>query len=293
MKAIERKLPGGASQSGGISMPEDGFSPHARIALYYAPASVSPWWRAGCAWLGRDAQADGADAPQANRANDAYTLRERNSIAHDIGDPAASIIDDMAQLSASMGRDIGELTIAPRRYGWHGTLVAPFRGADGVSLLDVLAVVRDWATRVKPFTVQVRPAQMGAFVALRAVHAQEDDALRDLAASALHALAPLRARVPYEERERRINSGMTTRQLELLREWDYPYVLDEFRFHMTLSDSLAAPVLREAVTAFWTPRAAALGALPIDGAALFVEPAPGAPFVLWQRVAFSGLVENA
>ncbi|MHA7187728.1 DUF1045 domain-containing protein, partial [Burkholderia pseudomallei] len=31
----------------------------ARFALYYAPPRASAWWRAGCAWLGRDPE-DGA-----------------------------------------------------------------------------------------------------------------------------------------------------------------------------------------------------------------------------------------
>lgn len=32
------------------------WTPASRIALYYAPPSSSAWWRAGCEWLGRDAE---------------------------------------------------------------------------------------------------------------------------------------------------------------------------------------------------------------------------------------------
>ena len=35
--------------------------------------------------------------------------------------------------------------------------------------------------------------------------------------------------------DKRRAAGLSARQDELLREWGYPYVLDEFRFHMTLS----------------------------------------------------------
>jgi hypothetical protein len=76
------------------------------------------------------------------------------------------------------------------------------------------------------------------------------------------------------------------RQRALLIEWGYPYVFDEFRFHMTLSSSLADAAERATLVAWWQARTPALGPLAIDHAALFVEPAPGEPFVLWQRVPF-------
>lgn len=109
--------------------------------------------------------------------------------------------------------------------------------------------------------------------------------MRSLAADALHAFAQLRAQPSEVEQRRRLETNLSARQRELLDQWGYPYVLDEFRFHMTLSDSLETHE-RQAMIDWWRARLPALGPLPIDGAALYVEPRPGEPFVLAVRLPF-------
>jgi hypothetical protein len=43
------------------------------------------------------------------------------------------------------------------------------------------------------------------------------------------------------ERERRLAADLNARQIENLERWGYPYVLEDFRFHMTLTGSLPLP----------------------------------------------------
>ncbi|SAK94861.1 hypothetical protein AWB79_07163 [Caballeronia hypogeia] len=186
-----------------------------------------------------------------------------------------------------------DLTHAPRRYGWHATLVAPFQMAPGVELADVLACARAWAGAISRFEMQVKAAELGRFVALRPARASDDDALRLLAASALRSLVALRARPSRESIERRIVDGMSARQIALLRDWGYPYVFDEYRFHMTLSDSLDDGNARASIVSDWTQRIEELGPLPMHGAALFIEPEPGAPFMLWRRLPFNNAQDVA
>ncbi|WP_345814980.1 DUF1045 domain-containing protein [Paraburkholderia sp. PREW-6R] len=225
----------------------------ARFAVYYAPSRESAWWQAGCAWLGRDAQSGMlCTAPQP---------------------------DDLA-------RPLAELTGAPRRYGWHGTLVAPFGLAAGITQHDVLEATREWALTQSAFTVPVEAATLGDFVALRPAEPEGEAKLRAVAASALQTLNALRAKPSAADLARRLAAPLSERQRALLTEWGYPYVFEEFRFHMTLSSSLADAAERASLVAWWRARIPALGALEIDQAALFVEPAPGEPFVLWQRVPF-------
>ncbi len=69
------------------------------------------------------------------------------------------------------------------------------------------------------------------------------------------------------------------------------YVFDEYRFHMTLSDSLDDAAARASVVADWTQRVDALG--PVHGAALFVEREAGALFTLWQRLPFNNVQDVA
>ncbi|SOE64085.1 Protein of unknown function [Burkholderia sp. D7] len=238
------------------AVPND-WTPDARIALYYAPPASSTWWRAGSEWLGRDAE-------------------------------TGRLIEAPLEPSISaLGQTVAALTGSPRRYGWHGTLVAPFHTAEGVTPQQVLSVAREWASHIAPFDAPLSAVEMGRFVALRAGEPDDDEAIRRIAASALYALASLRARPSAEDAERRLASGLSERQQTLLHEWGYPYVLDEFRFHMTLSDALDSASARAAIVSLWQTRAAALGPLPFHGAALFVQPRPAAPFTLWQRLPFT------
>lgn len=229
------------------------WSGEARFAVYYVPSRESEWWRAGSTWLGRDAQSgELCEPPQPE----------------------------------GLARALAELTEAPRRYGWHGTLVAPFRLAADVTPDDVLAATRAWALTQRSFTLCVQAATLGDFVALRPADEEGEADIRAVASRALCSLGALRARPSPAEMARRLAAPLSERQRALLVEWGYPYVFDEFRFHMTLSGSLADPGERAALLAWWRLRTPALGPLIVDQAALFVEPAPGEPFVLWERTPF-------
>ncbi|KXU83354.1 phosphonate metabolism protein [Paraburkholderia monticola] len=230
------------------------WSAEARFALYYAPSRESAWWQAGSTWLGRDAQSG-----------------ERCAQPQPPG----------------LARPLAALTDAPRRYGWHGTLVAPFRLGAGLTQHDLLAAARAWALAQQAFALPVEAATLGDFVALRPADAEGEARIRELASSALQSLDGLRTQPSAADLERRLAAPLSERQRALLLQWGYPYVFDEFRFHMTLSSSLADADERATLLAWWRERAPALGPLAIDRAALFVEPAPGEPFVLWQALPFS------
>jgi hypothetical protein len=236
-----------------MSVLQEDWSEATRFALYYAPPRESAWWRAGCAWLGRDPETGATLTPPQP--------------------------DSLAQ-------PLDTLTAAPRRYGWHGTLVAPARCAPGVTPRDVLAHAAQWAQRQQPFMLDVEVETLGTCVAIRPATLDGATAINAIASSALGACAPLRAMPSEQEMQRRLESSLTPRQRELLAAWGYPYVLDEFRFHMTLSDSLPNDGDRQAVLGWWRERVPALGPMAIDGAALYVEPEPGAPFALWARLPF-------
>ncbi|AME25477.1 MULTISPECIES: DUF1045 domain-containing protein [Burkholderiaceae] len=230
------------------------WTPDARIALYYAPPAASAWWHAGSEWLGRDAETGEFMEPP---------------------------------VVPALGQPVASLTVAPRRYGWHGTLVPPFHIAEGYNTEHVVLAAKEWAKRIAPFKAPLQAADLGRFVALRAAQSEHDGAIRDIAASALHALASLRARPSPEDTEKRLAPHLTPRQRALLLEWGYPYVLDEFRFHMTLSDSIDSEAQRTAIRTLWQARSEALGPLPFHGAALFVQAHRDAPFSLWQRLPFA------
>ena len=172
-------------------------------------------------------------------------------------------------------------TTAPRRYGFHATLKAPFRLAPGYALRDLKAAVAVWSQCQPPFFVRLSVQWLGDFLALRPVARTDIEALSGLSASAVEQLDPFRAELSAAEEQRRLAAPLNLRERELLARWGYPYVFEAFRFHCTLTEPLPTAI---------RPRLFALaeqhfnGVLseptPIDRVVLAEEPAPGANFVI-------------
>ncbi|WP_353190385.1 DUF1045 domain-containing protein [Pandoraea pnomenusa] len=234
----------------------------ARFAIYYAPPAGSCWWNEGSRWLGRDAITGRAlNAPQV----------------------------------PGLSRALHDVTVDPRRYGLHATLKAPMRLTPVARLADLRDVAVAVASRHAPFDLVVRTDVVDAdngkrpgFVALRpAVGASQATAVDALAADCVRAFDELRAPLADVELAKRLAQPLSSQQRERLMQWGYPYVLDEFRFHVTLSDRVDANDAA-AIIEWWQPRVQALGPMRVDSLAIFVEPTPGAPFVLLDRFTLRG-----
>lgn len=176
-----------------------------RYALYFAPPAQSPLWRFGSSVVGHDAETGGDAPPPPLRRFDPARWRE--------------------------------ITAEPRRYGFHGTLKAPFRLAPGRTEQELQAACARFAGNRAGFACAgVTLATIGRFLALRL--AVPSAALDRLAAGAVAAFDEFRAPMTEAEREKRLRAPLSPRQQEYLARWGYPYVLDEFRFHMTLTGPL-------------------------------------------------------
>jgi putative phosphonate metabolism protein len=146
----------------------------------------------------------------------------------------------------SLPRPLADLTEAPRKYGFHATLKAPFRlapGADGAALDWAVAAL---AARLAPAEAPgLRLAEVEGFLAL--IPEGDGAALSALAARAVEGLDVFRAPLTPDEVARRRPDRLSARQRVLLDRWGYPYVMEEFAFHLTLTGSLrpgeAAPVM--------------------------------------------------
>ena len=185
--------------------------------------------------------------------------------------------------------DIGglrDITMTPMKYGFHGTLKPPFRLAEGRSSEDLRAAVNDLAGALAPTTIdQLALTTLGHFLALT----PQGDAsgLRHVAEACVRDLDVFRAPASHAELARRRQAGLSDRQDALLTQWGYPYVMDEFRFHMTLSGRLGAEetahwsgIVDDHLPVLDTP-------YPIDQIALCGECADGR-FELIQRYALTG-----
>jgi putative phosphonate metabolism protein len=174
--------------------------------------------------------------------------------------------------------DWRDLTRDPRKYGFHATLKAPLSLAPEKTEAELLAACASFAAEPRPIPA-FRPVvdSISGFVAV--VPAEPSTELQQLAADCTSAFDKFRAPLTPEDRARRNPSSLTERQREYLDRWGYPYVLEEFRFHMTLTGRLAAE-RREPVLAMLRDRFSALGlqTLSIDRIALFRQHDPDSRF---------------
>jgi putative phosphonate metabolism protein len=226
-----------------------------RYAVYYAPAPESALHRLGSGLLGRDAwSGDALPTPL-----------------------FAGIAPERA----------AAITAEPRRYGFHATLKPPFALAPGCTQTALLRALETFAAGVAAFDAPaLRLAEIGRFLAL--VPSAECRELTALAERAVRAFEPFRAPLSGAEHARREATSLDPRERELLAEWGYPYVLDRWRFHLTLTGRLEA-FERDAVKAALASVVAPLESEPlrIDALALFMQPASDAAFRCDSRFALA------
>jgi putative phosphonate metabolism protein len=230
--------------------------PAPRYAIYWAPRSGTLLAQLGNAWLGRDA--------------------ERDLCAGDL--PSRPSIPDFTpgQLDA--------LTAEPRRYALHATLKAPFALASGCDVSTLCAELANFASRCESFVLPpLRLSPIGRrFLAL--MPSEPCSPLDRLAARCVTSFDHFRRPATAEELSRRRAAGLDAVEEANLRRWGYPYVLDRFRFHITLTgplDAVSLAKLRRPLAALFAPAIAA--PTPITDIALFREPAPGTSFTLAAR----------
>lgn len=133
---------------------------------------------------------------------------------------------------------LADLTADPRKYGFHGTLKPPFRLVADVTPADLADGVARLARTLR--TVQTPGLQMVLYEGFLALIPGPDPALSDLAAEVVRVLDPFRAPLTAAEVARREPERLSQRQCDLLAVYGYPYVMEEFQFHLTLSSRLDA-----------------------------------------------------
>ncbi|MSP29636.1 MAG: DUF1045 domain-containing protein [Acetobacteraceae bacterium] len=222
-----------------------------RVAVYFAPAIGDALSHAGATWLGRDAQHK--------------TLCEQPPWP-----------------------GVAEITAEARLYGFHATLKPPMRLADGHGWADLLQATDALATRHAPFDLPaLEVMSVHGFLALR--EQAPCPSLQTLADDCVAQLDGFRAPPSEADLARRRQAILSPNQKELLTRWGYPYVFQEWFFHMTLTRQLTATE-----HANWQPAAEAhfSAALRqsrrVTDICLFTQLAPGEAFTIAARLALRG-----
>lgn len=225
----------------------------ARYAIYYAPSADTPLWRKAAAWLGRDA----------------YTGEAR----------------DRPHVAALDGLDLDALTADPRGYGFHATLKAPFELAAEATEAELLSAAEQFVARQSPFEAVIAPAALGRFLAFRLQDGEGE--MQGLHEACVRAFEPFRSPLSEADLARRRRAPLTPEQDARLLAWGYPYVFEDFRFHMTLTGSIRDEALRERVLdALCGHFAAETGPHRFDGVAVFRQADREAPFRAIARLGF-------
>lgn len=216
-----------------------------RVAAYYTPEVSDPLWKAGCSWLGRDAET-------------AAAVRQPNV------------------------REIAEITREPAGYGFHGTLKPPFRLLTSYAALR--EEMEALAASLHAFDLpQLAVADVSGFLALR--ETEPCPALQALADACVERLDGHRAPADAAELARRRAGGrLDAPQDAMLVRWGYPYVFETWFFHMTLTRRLSAGERDVVMPAAEGHFASAL-TIPrrVDAISLFTQAEAGAPFLAAER----------
>ncbi len=181
-----------------------------------------------------------------------------------------------------------EITAEARRYGFHATLKPPFRLGEGASLPALCAALRDFAAGRRPFAEPpLALAELDGFLALRP--SRHSAAIADLADDCVRVFDTFRAPAGAEERLRRLARPLTPRQRRQVEAWGYPYVFEDFRFHLTLTGRLDDDERARWLAALHELAGPALAEpVAFRSLCLFEQNAAAAPFTLLDRFPFGG-----
>lgn len=192
------------------------------------------------------------------------------------------------QVAGLAADDLAAATADPRHYGFHGTLKPPFALAEGRSVDELLSAAAAFGRARPRFVIErLELRVIDGFIAL--VPHAKTAALDALAAGCVRDFDRFRAPADAAELARRRAGRLTKRQEELLAQWGYPYVMEEFRFHLTLTGRLAEPV-RGAILRALEPLTAPFCTAPLEvrDIVIFRQPARAAPFEVLARCPLAG-----
>ena len=229
-----------------------------RYAIYFVPPAASGLYRFGAGFLGYDC----------------YT---GENLRHPQG-------------IALSGPEWAQLTREPRKYGFHATLKAPFHLLPPFTEADLTAELERFAAipRTLP-AIEPVIRSLAQFIAV--VAAEPSMALDRLAADGVMAFDRFRRSLTSHEREQRLNAGLSERQIENLDRWGYPYVFEDFRFHLTLTGPIdaqrRAPILALLQARF--DDIAGEHSLPITQLALVRQDARSMPFRVVGQAALTAV----
>lgn len=217
-----------------------------RLAIYFLPDPQSELGRIAADWLGR-------------------TIYSGQRVAS----KRRGILTD---------KRYQEITRSPYHYGFHATIKPPFQLAVGVDTDLLISRLKEFAANQTPFVIpNLQLGIIDDFFCLRPVG--PCSMLSEMAMDVVRIFDHFRKPASAGEITRRRAAGLTPRQDELLMQYGYPYVMEEYRFHLTLTGSVQDEnekrVIQQELATLFVPEV--LENIPFNSLSLSIE-RDGAPF---------------
>lgn len=176
-----------------------------RMAIFYAPGSQTPLADFGAKWLG-------------------WNVERSHTVPHPEIDGLPAPISD--------------LVATPQKYGFHGTLKAPFRLHGDQTIDGLKGAMKSFSDQRKPFAIgKMKVAKLGSFIAI--IQENQSDEFANFASNIVMHFEDYRAPLTDEDIAKRRKAKLTPRQDELMLKWGYPFIFDQFKFHLTLTGKLS------------------------------------------------------
>ena len=228
-----------------------------RYAVYFAPDLDGPLWEHAGHWLGRCA--------------------------------ASQQYFPQPVIAGVSSTRLATFTAHPRRYGFHATIRAPFILSERYQFNDLVDRVNALCQTIEPFVLpRLRVNRLDQFIAL--TPERDLQQVKALEAQCVTSLQELVEPLSSAELARRREVELSPEEDALLVRWGYPYVLDRFRFHFSLTGSLEQASEVE-ISALLEAAHAQFDPLPLcafKALAIFAEPTQGADFVLLKQCPLIG-----
>ena len=176
-----------------------------RYAIYYAPIENPELDLFGKCWLGWDP----------------YKGEETTK-------------SDLSKLTSF--KKFSSLVLTPKQYGFHGTIKAPFRLKNEYTYNDLENKVREISKQIQSFHLdKLVIKKLGNFIALTP---SKNLKVNDVSNKFVEGLDFLRDDLSEDEIKKRNPHKLSFNQKKKLFKWGYPYVFNEFKFHLTLTGKL-------------------------------------------------------
>lgn len=182
-----------------------------------------------------------------------YFIPKTGSSLQKFGDKWLDIVQPNAFPSKDKIKRTNWIKI-PKKYGFHGTLKAPFRLRSDKNLDDLIISSKNICKSIKPFSLSgLKLSIIENALALTLIN--NSSSMSALSNQFVIQLDKFRAPLSKEEISVKRSRNLTAKQDYNLLHWGYPYVMEQFYFHLTLTNTLdeenlnlAKEILREELT---------------------------------------------